>query len=143
MKPGSTSGMRQTGAGQVVPLRTTSRESRIGHNSRARGVSHAMYAISFDLDTKALQDIYPKDGWQNAYADIARFLRTRGFDRQQGSVYFGDDSVDVVRCQNAVLELTLEYAWFGPSVRDIRMLRIEDNNDLMPTIELALRIKAK
>ena len=101
------------------------------------------YAITFDLDTKALQDIYPNSSWQNAYSDVARFLRTRGFDRQQGSVYFGDEDVDVVRCQNAVMELTIEFDWFAPSVRDMRMLRIEENNDLMPAIELALRMKAK
>ena len=102
-----------------------------------------MYAISFDLDTKALEETYPGDSWKNAYADVARFLRGRGFERQQGSVYFGGDNVDVVICQNAVLELALEYDWFGPSVRDIRMLRIEDNNDLMATVELALRMKAR
>ena len=100
-----------------------------------------MYAISFDLDTKALQDVYPGPSCQNACTDVARFLRVRGFDRQQGSVYFGDDNINVVRCQMAVQELTLEYDWFAPFVRDIRMLRIEDNNDLMPAVELALRMK--
>ncbi|WP_155931744.1 virulence factor [Methylopila sp. 73B] len=115
--------------------------ARVGHNSRAR--PPVTYAISFDLDTKALQEGYPTPSWQNAYADIARFLRSKGFDRQQGSVYFGDNSVDVVICQIAVQELTFEYPWFAPSVRDIRMLRIEDNNDLMPAIELALRMGRK
>ena len=117
------------------------RSPRLGHNSRTR--PPVTYAISFDLDTKALQDGYPNTSWQNAYADIARFLRDRGFDRQQGSVYFGDDSVDVVRCQTAVQEMTFEFSWFAPSVKDIRMLRIEDNNDLMPAIELALRMGGK
>ena len=125
----------------AIPLRAA--EPRLGHNSRARGASNAIYAISFDLDTKTLEDVYPGESWKNAYADVARFLRSRGFERQQGSVYFGGDDVDVVSCQNAVLELTLEYDWFGPSVRDIRMLRIEENNDLMSTIELALRMKAR
>lgn len=118
---------------------STLRLASFGHNSRTR--PPVTYAISFDLDTKALQDGYPNTSWQNAYADIARFLRSRGFDRQQGSVYFGDDSVDVVRCQTSVQELTFEFSWFAPSVRDIRMLRIEDNNDLMPAVELALRMK--
>jgi virulence-associated protein VapD len=117
------------------------RVARAGHNSRAR--PPVTYAISFDLDTKALQEGYPTQSWQNAYADIARFLRNKGFDRQQGSVYFRDDSVDVVICKIAVQELTFEYPWFAPSVRDIRMLRIEDNNDLMPAIELALRMGRK
>jgi virulence-associated protein VapD len=34
----------------------------------------------------------------------------------------------------AVQDLAKSYAWFSPSVRDIRMLRIEDNNDLMPAV---------
>ena len=143
MRARSITGVEKAARNGVIPLRSAVLESRVGHNSGVRGRSSSMYAISFDLDTKALQDTYPNTSWQNGYADLARFLRTRGFDRQQGSVYFGDDSVDVVRCQNAVLELTIEFDWFASSVRDIRMLRIEDNNDLMPAIELALRMKAK
>ena len=100
-----------------------------------------MYAISFDLDTKVLQQSYPNPSWQNAYSDVGRFLREQGFAHQQGSVYFGDDTIDVVRCQMAVQQLTIEFDWFAPSVRDIRMLRIEDNNDLRPAIEFALQLK--
>ena len=101
------------------------------------------YAITFDLDTKTLQATYGSSSWQNGYADIGRFLAERGFGRQQGSVYFGDESVDAVQAQNAVIELTLEFAWFGASVRDIRMLRIEDNNDLRSAVDLALRMKPR
>jgi virulence-associated protein VapD len=100
-----------------------------------------MFAIAFDLDTDTLKKSYHNESRQNAYNDIGRFLRGQGFDRQQGSVYFGDESVDMVRCQTAVQRLTLNYDWFAPSVRDIRMLRIEDNNDLTPAIELALEAK--
>jgi virulence-associated protein VapD len=94
-----------------------------------------MYAISFDMDTTALQAGYSGASWQNAYSDFRRILARYGFERQQGSVYFGDDSVDAVKCVIAVQELTREFAWFGPCVRDIRMLRIEDNNDLRPAID--------
>lgn len=31
--------------------------------------------IAFDLDTKALQEYYPKNDWYNSYNDIAVFLR--------------------------------------------------------------------
>jgi virulence-associated protein VapD len=31
--------------------------------------------------------------------------------------------------------LAKRYPWFAPSVRDIRMLRIEENNNLMPAVE--------
>ena len=115
----------------------------VGHNSRAGGRAPVMYAISFDLDTKVLQQSYPSASWQNAYADIGRFLRERGFGHQQGSVYFGDDSIDVVRCQLVVQEMTIEFEWFAPSVSDIRMLRIEENNDLRPAIDFALTTKSR
>jgi len=93
-----------------------------------------MYAITFDMDTNALQASYHNPSWQNAYNDIGKVLRAHGFLRQQGSVYFGDDTVDPVRCVLAVQELTRSFVWFSPAVRDIRMLRIEDENDLMPAI---------
>lgn len=48
----------------------------------------------------------------------------------QGSSYFGDDTIDTVRCVRVVQKLAKKYDWFTPSVRDIRMLRIEENNDL-------------
>jgi virulence-associated protein VapD len=93
-----------------------------------------MFAVTFDMDTTALQASYHNASWQNAYNDIGKTLRGYGFTRQQGSVYFGDDSVDAVRCVLAVQELTRTYVWFASAVRDIRMLRIEDNNDLMPAV---------
>ena len=61
-------------------------------------------------------------------------LRSYGFSRQQGSVYFGSNKVDAVRTVMAARRLATKYAWFTASVRDIRMLRIEDDNDLMPAI---------
>ena len=95
-----------------------------------------MYAISFDMDTQTLSELYHTPSYHNAYYDIGKFLRERGFEPQQGSVYFGNESVDAVRCVIAVQELTREYPWFAASVRDIRMLRIEDNNDLLPAIQM-------
>ena len=93
-----------------------------------------MFAITFDMDTTVLQASYHNPSWQNAYNDIGRVLTQHGFNRQQGSVYFGDDTVDAVRCVLAVQDLSRAYVWFSPAVRDIRMLRIEDNNDLMPAV---------
>ncbi len=97
------------------------------------------YAISFDLDTTVLKDTYHAESYNNAYADIRRHLESRGFEWQQGSVYFGGETVDAVRCVLVVQELTRKYSWFEASVRDIRMLRIEENNDLMPAIEITGR----
>jgi len=94
-----------------------------------------MYAIAFDLDTQTLKDSYPVESFNNAYMDIRKVLEKKGFDWQQGSVYFGNDTVDAVTCVLAVQQLRQTYPWFAASVRDIRMLRIEENNDLMPAVE--------
>lgn len=94
-----------------------------------------MYAIVFDLDTTILQNAYHAPSWTNASSDIRKVLEARGFEWQQGSTYFGNDRVTPVDCVLAVQELRRTYSWFKPSVRDIRMLRIEENNDLSPAIE--------
>lgn len=90
-----------------------------------------MYAIVFDLDTETLQQLYHGNSPNNAYADIRKFLTSRGFEWKQGSTYFGDETVDAVRCVRVVQRLAAKYDWFTPAVKDIRMLRIEENNDLL------------
>ena len=95
------------------------------------------FAVAFDLDTQILADTYGSVSYNNAYGDIKRFLTEKGFDWQQGSVYFGNPArVNAVTCVLAVQELSRTFPWFAVSVRDIRMLRIEANNDLKPALVL-------
>lgn len=90
-----------------------------------------MYAIAFDLNTAALDAEYPGDSSNNAYPEIGRVLDKHGFNKQQGSVYFGGEGVTAVDCVLAVQDVARTYRWFSKTVvRDIRMLRIEDDNDL-------------
>jgi virulence-associated protein VapD len=103
------------------------------------GGTTAQLAIMIDFDTSILKDSYHNALWQNAYNDVGRTLREHGFDRMQGSVYFGNDNVDAIICVLAVQQLRAEFDWFAPAVKDIRMLRIEDNNDLMPAVERVIR----
>ena len=94
-----------------------------------------MYAIAFDLDTDALQERYPSPlAWRNGYRDVQRILEDEGFRWQQGSVYFGGADVDPVRCVLAAQRLVRELPWFSDVARDVRMLRIEENNDLGPAL---------
>lgn len=93
-----------------------------------------MFAITFDLDTESLKQAYHNDSHGNAYKEIRTILTNNGFSWQQGSTYFGDETVDAVTCVLAAQELSNSLPWFASSVRDIRMLKIEDNNDLMPAI---------
>ena len=94
-----------------------------------------MYAITFDLDIDTLKASYPNASYTNAYSDMRRVLASHGFDWVQGSVYFGNQTVSPVTCVLAVLDMKAKHPWFASSVRDMSMLRIEDNNDLMPIIE--------
>ena len=94
-----------------------------------------MYAVAFDLDTELLRQTYG-DPANNANGEIKRFLLDRGFTWQQGSVYFGTERINAVTCVLAVSEMSRALPWFAASVRDIRMLRIEEYNDLMPALQL-------
>jgi len=92
-----------------------------------------VYAISFDMDIESLKLNYG-DPYHNAYSEIRKVLQKQGFTWQQGSVYFGGESINAVTCVLAAIELARALPWFSSSVQDIRMLRIEEFNDLMPAV---------
>jgi virulence-associated protein VapD len=96
-----------------------------------------VYAIAFDMDIEALRANYGEP-YNNAYLEIRRVLQRHGFTWQQGSVYFGGETVTAVTCVLAAQDLARSLAWFAASVRDIRMLRIEELNDLMPAVQQAI-----
>lgn len=93
-----------------------------------------VYAISFDMDIESLK-IHYGDPYNNAYGEIRKVLQKQGFAWQQGSVYFGGEAINAVTCVLAAIELVRVLPWFAASVRDIRMLRIEEFNDLMPAVQ--------
>ncbi len=96
-----------------------------------------VYAIAFYVDIEQLRTNYG-DPYNNAYLEIRRVLQRHGFAWQQGSVYFGGEAVTAVTCVLAAIDLARSLPWFAASVRDIRMLRIEELNDLMPAVQQAV-----
>lgn len=98
-----------------------------------------VYAIAFDLDTVRARSIFG-EGNTHYYAQIASVLAEFGFARKQGSVYFGDETSDAVRCVMAVQALDRRYEWFGRVVTDLRMLRVDEDNDLLPALSNELRL---
>jgi virulence-associated protein VapD len=98
--------------------------------------STTVYAIAFDMDIEQLRTNYG-DPYNNAYLEIRRVLQRHGFTWQQGSAYFGGPEVTAVTCVLAAQDLARSLPWFAASVRDIRMLRIEELNDLMPAVQRA------
>ncbi|KQT66016.1 MULTISPECIES: virulence factor [unclassified Aureimonas] len=94
-----------------------------------------MYAIAFDFDTELLEQLYPNSSSRNAYADVRTFLEENGFEHRQVSVYFGEPNLTATECIAIVEDMADEFSWFTPSLKDIRMLRIEENNDLMVVLD--------
>jgi virulence-associated protein VapD len=93
-----------------------------------------VYAIAFDMDIEQLR-IHYGDPYNNAYLEIRQVLEEHQVHWQQGSVYFGGPEVTAATVMVAVIDLTTRLSWFAASVRDIRMLRIEELNDLMPVVQ--------
>lgn len=99
-----------------------------------------VYAIAFDLNSARAEQACGPNWRGTCYAQIAHVLADFGFARKQGSVYFGDHTSDAVRCVMAVQELDRRYAWFGRVVSDLRMLRVDEDNDLLPALSNELRL---
>jgi virulence-associated protein VapD len=95
-----------------------------------------VYAIAFDMDIESLKANFG-DPYNQAYYEIRKVLQNHGFTWQQGSVYFGGEQINAVTCVLAAIDLSRSLPWFAASVRDIRMLRIEELNDLMPAVQQA------
>lgn len=93
---------------------------------------HRMYAITFDLKMEVLNRECGEN--HHCYRDIKEILLSEGFSWVQYSVYFGNAKTTPVHCVLAVQRLCNELPWFADSVRDIRMLRIEEENDLRPAL---------
>ena len=95
-----------------------------------------MYAIIFDIDQDTLVKTYEASAHTNAYTDIKQLLKGYGFTKKQNSLYFASaDKVNAVTCVLAAQDLAKTYDWFSASVKDIKMLRIEETSNLMPAIK--------
>lgn len=91
-----------------------------------------MYAIAYDFHAEAAERY-------DAYRKVARILEGFGFRRQQGSVFYGTSSKMAMTCAAAVLAISDQCAWFWEVVRDMRMLRIDEEDDLLSIVPHRLR----
>jgi len=95
--------------------------------------SSRVFAICFDLMIDAIRAHYRGHETQ-AYHDIRRVLESHKFKHMQGSLYFSRPNGTAVDVFMAIKDIQETYPWFNKVVRDLRMFRIEENNDLMPLI---------
>src|ERR1700722_4851092 len=119
----------------VLRLRTSERVPTASYPRR-------MYAIAFDMDTAVMEREYGSSNWRKGYPEVGDILLAHGFGHQQGSVYFGNESVTAVSCVLAAQDVARQLPWFAAAVRDIRMLRIEGNNDLSVALEAPVRLSS-
>jgi virulence-associated protein VapD len=116
-----------------------------------------MYAITFDFDTRCLEQHFtPVDDTQQldidmdiilpagsseqakryypkAYTLVRRYLEQNGFEWRQGSVYFFKDRTlqDNLVVLKIIKRLAKKYPWFLDCSRDVRILKIEAENDVL------------
>ncbi len=94
-----------------------------------------MFAIAFDMDTRKMESQFGSS-YTNKYAEIKTFLSDNGFHWKQGSLYYGDkDKTTIGTPFLVVRRLNKQMPWFKDCVKDIRVLKIEDDDDLKPHLE--------
>ncbi|MCK9162052.1 MAG: virulence factor [Arcobacteraceae bacterium] len=94
-----------------------------------------MYAVTFDIDTNCIKEQFEDTNISNEiYTRIKKFMVANNFEWKQGSVYFGNDKINAVTCVTTVQKLAKEIPQLTACVRDIRMLKIEEYNDLLSAI---------
>ena len=98
--------------------------------------TNRVYAIAYDLNSEAALK-------HNAWDKIARVLGQHGFHRQQGSVFYGTPETSASTCFRAVLEIHRRFPWFWEVIRDMRMLRIDEEDDLLAVIPQQLRFDSE
>ena len=112
----------------ITPI-VSPREAVNRHEKKAGRV----YAIAYDLNKEAA---LKHDAWRK----IARVLEEYGFHRQQGTVFYGTEKTSASTCFAAVMDLNDKYPWFWQVVRDMRMLKIDEEDDLLAIIPNRLRL---
>ena len=94
-----------------------------------------MFAIAFDMDTTKMNAQF-RASYTNKYTEIKNFLASEGFHWKQGSLYYGDkDTTTIGKPFLVVRRLSKQMPWFRDCVKDIRVLKIEDDDDLIPHLE--------
>jgi virulence-associated protein VapD len=106
------------------------REPSKGKSQKSR------YAVWIDLDPEKLAEIFFEETGRSGYQDVGRELSKLGLTLQRGGIYFGDHTVNAVRCILAIQRLNSKFNWFAASVRNAQMFRIEEVSDLKAAIDL-------
>ncbi len=93
-----------------------------------------MYAVLIDLDADSLLD---HEKQNNVDQQIKIYMTENGFIWKQGNIYFGNENITAVSCVVVIQKLAQKYSWFFSTyAKEVRMLRIEENTDLLPALSI-------
>lgn len=91
--------------------------------------------IFFDLDESALKKYYPNKYYNQAWADIKRFMESRDFVHQQYSGYISKNYMTQFRAQTIVKDMTLKYPWIMKCLKECVMTTVGREYDLKKYVQ--------
>ncbi len=86
--------------------------------------------IAFDINQKALKDVYPKKNHRQAYDDIRRTMINNGFIHTQGSVYVSNSAISMYDVAILVRTLAAELPWLSKCVTNIDIAEVRSKLSL-------------
>lgn len=91
------------------------------------------YVIQIELDNRMLQELYPHDDYKHAYNDIRGFLSKEGLRWISGCSLF-DAGESPIKGVVAMQHLSKHFDWFKGSLKQLRLLRVTSNSNLLNAI---------
>ncbi len=87
------------------------------------------YAVVFEIhhDVRVPKEDFCGDA-------IGKYLIRNGFTHINGNLYMSYNGMSSVECVLIIQRLAKAHPWFASCVKDIHMLRIEENSNLMPAL---------
>ena len=92
-----------------------------------------MYAVLINLDADSLLE---HEKQNNVNQQIKIYMIENGFIWKQGNIYFGNENITAVNCVVVIQKLAQKYSWLSTYAKEVRMLRIEENTDLLPALSI-------
>lgn len=104
----------------------------------------ARIQLAFDLDTNKLKDVYTSmtgKEYTRAYYEIRAFLKVRGYEHKQGSVYH---SIEPKTRFSLLLDIKLlqrKMPWFAQCVTKLDYGELQKLHDLLPELKKQINRK--
>ncbi|OCS38001.1 VapD family protein [Campylobacter fetus] len=91
--------------------------------------------INFDLDTKLLEEKYPKKDYRQAYEDIKKFMLANGFEHRQGSGYLSLKSMSTYDVAIFISDISEKFDWLANSAKKFDITNVGKTYDLLDNLK--------